>query len=111
MRDPLGHSPRNVNNSNSYNLTKDSLLNGHVCLRDLHIETFKVGQSEQTEEGRIYDGPGKVQSTGAQLWRSGSWQSRKKEKEPLSPSILWIPKTHLLSQLVSGCGVLYVQNE
>ena len=34
-----------------------------------------------------------------------------KEKEPLSPAVLWTPKTHLPSHLVSGCGVLYVQNE
>ena len=33
-----------------------------------------------------------------------------KEKEPLSPAVLWTPKTHLPAPLVSGCGVLYLQS-
>ena len=33
-----------------------------------------------------------------------------KEKEPLSPAVLWTPKTHPPAPLVSGCGVLYLQS-
>ena len=80
MRDPLSLSPGNVNNLNSCNLTKDSLLNVPVCLRDHHIETLNVGQREQTGEARRYDGPGNGYSTGAQLRLSDSWHSRKRKR-------------------------------
>ena len=34
-----------------------------------------------------------------------------KEKEPLSPAVLWTPKTHPPAPLVSGSGVLYLQSQ
>ena len=80
VRDPLGLSPSTVNYLNSYNLTKDILLNVHVCLRHQHIETLNVGQREHTGEARRYDGPGNGYSTGAQLRLSDSWHSRKRKR-------------------------------
>ena len=52
VRDPLGVSPGNVNNLNSYNFTKDSLLTAHLCLKDLHIETFKDGPWGRNRGGK-----------------------------------------------------------
>ena len=52
MRDPLGVSHGNVNNSNSCISTKDSLLNIHACLRDLRIETFKGGPEGPNRRGK-----------------------------------------------------------
>ena len=52
MRDPLGVSHGNVNNSNSYNSTKDSLLNIHACLKDLHIERFQGGPEGPNRRGK-----------------------------------------------------------
>ena len=50
MRDPLGLSPRSFNNLNSYNPTKDSLLNTQIRHTGPYIETPEGGQVEQKGE-------------------------------------------------------------
>ena len=52
--------PRNVNNLNSCNFTKDSLLNIHVWHRHKHIETFK-------------DGPWGTNRGGKKIWLTSKW--------------------------------------
>lgn len=54
MRDPLGLSPGNMNKLNSYNSTKDSLLNIQACLRDPCIQASK-GRQAGTGEGEGED--------------------------------------------------------
>ena len=46
MRDPLGLSTSSFNNLNSYNSSKNFLLNVQTSLRDLHIENLKVGKQK-----------------------------------------------------------------
>lgn len=47
MKDPPGLSPWNFNNLNSYDPTKDFMLNAQIHLRDPNIEICKGGQVEE----------------------------------------------------------------
>ena len=52
MRDPLGLSPWSFNNMNSYNSTKNSLLNTQTCPSNRTLEHLKIGKWEQTWDMR-----------------------------------------------------------